>query len=181
MSGSLKKWGVSSEECELAYPCDRYVDAPVEAYHRGVTIHAQPATVFRWLCQMQVAPYSYDWLDNLGRRSPQELTPGLGALETGLVFLKVFELIEYETNRHLTIRTKKNQTGYDIFGDTVLSYVILPGDEASCRLLVKIRIRYPRGILGRLMRLILPPVDWIMMRRQLLNFKELSERTAKSA
>jgi hypothetical protein len=75
---------------------------------------------------------------------------------------------------------KKNQAGHDIFGDTVVSYVILPGDEGSCRLLVKIRIRYPRGILGWVMGLILPPGDWLMMRRQLLNFKELSERMERS-
>jgi hypothetical protein len=154
------------------------MDVPVEAYYRGVTIHARPETVFRWLCQMQVAPYSYDWIDNLGRRSPRELTPGLGDLEIGRTFMKVFELIEFEASRHLTIRMKKNQTGYNIFGDTVVSYVIVPEHDRSCRLLVKIVIRYPKGILGALMRLVLPPGDWIMMRRQLLNFKELSERTA---
>jgi hypothetical protein len=180
MSWSWKKWGVSDGECELVYPCDRYLDGPVEEYYRGVTVDAQPETVFRWLCQMQVAPYSYDWIDNLGRRSPQELTPGLGALEVGLGFMKVFELVQFETDRHLTIRMKKNQTGHDIFGDTVVSYVILPGEEGSCRLLVKICIRYAGGILGRVMGLILPPGDWIMMRRQLLNFKALSERTERS-
>jgi hypothetical protein len=42
-------------------------------------------------------------------------------------------------------------------------------------LIVKLLVRYPQGILGVLMRLMLPWGDLIMMRRQLINFKELSE------
>jgi len=61
MCSSFKVWGVNSSECELTYPCDRFMDAPDEAYFRGVTIYASPEQVFRWLCQMRVAPYSYDY------------------------------------------------------------------------------------------------------------------------
>lgn len=177
MCSLFKSWGVSSNECELTYPCDPFMEAPDASYYRGVTVHASPKTVFRWLCQLRAAPYSYDWLDNLGRKSPGELTPGLDAVEVGQEFMTIFELIDHETNRHLTMRMKRNAPGYKLFGDTVLSYVIQEDTERSCRLLVKFLIRYPKGVLGSLMRLVLPPGDWIMMRRQLLNFKKLSEKS----
>jgi hypothetical protein len=67
----------------IPFPCDRYLDHPDGVYFRGVTIRASAHAVFRWLCQMRVAPYSYDWIDNGGRRSPRNLTPGMDALAIG--------------------------------------------------------------------------------------------------
>ncbi len=176
MCSSFKVWGVSPSECELSYPCDAFMEAPDAAYYRGVTIQASAATIFRWLCQLRVAPYSYDWLDNMGRKSPRELSPGLDAIEVGQEFMTIFELAAFEENRHLTLRMNPDAHGYKLFGDGLVSYVIQTENERSCRLLAKIIMRFPRGVLGQVMRLILPPGDWIMMRRQLLNFKALSER-----
>ena len=67
------RWGVTPEECSRTFPGDRFTQPSYTAYYRGITIRASPETVFRWLCQMKAAPYSYDWLDNLGRQSPLEI------------------------------------------------------------------------------------------------------------
>ena len=68
-----QRWGVTDAEVARHYPCDDLVPAPVLELWRGVTVTVPPAAVWPWLRQVRLAPYSYDWLDNLGRRSPREL------------------------------------------------------------------------------------------------------------
>jgi len=124
---------------------------------------------------MRVAPYSYDWIDNFGRKSPQKLIPGLDQLELGQKIMNIFDLIDFEQNKHLTFRLNKRFP--EIFGDTIICYRIFHQKHNVCRLLVKIFVNYPKGIPGVLMQYILPFGDLIMMRRQLINFKTLCEQT----
>jgi hypothetical protein len=169
-------WGTTHEERELVYPCDFLIARPDAALYRGVTIDAPAEIVFRWLCQMRAAPYSYDWIDNCGRQSPRELTPGLENLVIGQDVMDIFDLIDFERNRHLTIRVKPGSSASRTFGDVAGTYLIIPGPNNSCRLVVKLIANYPRGAKGRLMRALLPWGDLMMMRRQLLNLKQLAER-----
>ncbi|MFQ5791061.1 MAG: hypothetical protein ACE5JI_11375 [Acidobacteriota bacterium] len=171
-----RTWGTRPQERSLPFPCDRFVQHFHAEYYRAITIRARPETIFRWLCQMRVAPYSYDWIDNLGRRSPQRLTPGMDELAFGQTFMYGFELIDFELNRQLTIRSKPGLFIARIFGDILVSYLIFPHALTDCRLLVKLIVRHVRGPTGWLMRVFLPWGDLIMMRRQLLNFKMLAER-----
>ena len=175
MQSSSKMWGITSHERLLNYPCDRYMETVHDTYYRGVTIHADPEVIFRWICQMRVAPYSYDWIDNFGRRSSLKLIPGVDELETGQKIMFIFKLVDFERNKHLTIHL--NKIAVKLFGDTVISYRIFSESQGKCRLLVKMLVRYPKGFLGMLLSRILPLGDLIMMRRQLLNFKKLSEQT----
>jgi hypothetical protein len=67
-----QRWGVTDEEVERQYPCDELLEAPVLTLWRGVT-DAPAGRVWPWLCQLRLAPYSYDWVDNLGHRSPPKM------------------------------------------------------------------------------------------------------------
>jgi len=173
------EWGTNPDERARPFPCDRFVRDATAAYYRGVTIAARPPTIFRWLCQMRVAPYSYDWIDNLGRRSPRSLTPGLAQLAIGQTVMQIFELVDFVPNQHLTLRIKRRSQR--LFGDLAVSYVVIPSAGESCRLLVKLIVCYPLGVRGAILRLFLPWGDLVMMRRQLLNFKMLAERTEREA
>jgi len=168
-------WGTEEVERRLPFPCDRYVEHAEAAYFRGITVRARPATLFRWLCQMRVAPYSYDWIDNGGRRSPRMLTAGLEELAGGQSMMRIFTLVDFAKDRHLTLRIKHGTGAFSLFGDLAITYLIVPEPVECCRLLVKIVTRYPRGLRGTLMRWGLPWGDLVMMRRQLLNFKAMAE------
>ncbi len=167
-------WGTAPHEQQLQFPGDNYVSHPDASYFRGITINAPPATVFRWLCQMRVAPYSYDLIDNGGRQSSQQLTPGLEHLEVGQEVMRIFELVEFETNRHLTLKLKHPRSR-NLFGELAVTYLIAPIDSSTCRLIVKLVVKHSPSATGFLMCQILPWGDLFMMRKQLLNFKRLAE------
>lgn len=177
MPSVSQTWGTEPDERRLAFPCDRLVSEPDATLYRGVTIGAPREIIFRWLCQMRVAPYSYDFIDNCGRLSPRELTSGLDQLAIGQDVMSIFDLVDFERHRHLTIRVKHGSSASRTFGDIAGSYIIVPRAK-DCRLLVKLIAKYPPGVKGRLMEAVLPWGDLIMMRRQLLNFKQLAEQSA---
>jgi hypothetical protein len=177
MPSLSQTWGTDARERDLLFPCDGLIAHPDAGLYRGVTINASAEVVFRWLCQMRVAPYSYDWIDNCGRQSPQELTPGLENLVVGQDVMEIFDLVDFERGRHLTIRVKPGSSALRTFGDIAGSYLIVPTSPNSCRLLVKLIAKYPAGPKGRFMQTLLPWGDLFMMRRQLLNLKQLAENT----
>lgn len=137
--------------------------------YRGIGVQASPDIVFRWLCQMRVAPYSYDLIDNLGRRSPRKLTPGVENLELGVRFMFIFRLLSFD-ERHLTLRTR------GAFGELLVTYLVA---EQPTRILVKLIASYSHNPVGWLARLVLPWGDWIMMRKQLLTLKALAENSTR--
>jgi hypothetical protein len=158
-------WGSTAEERTLDFPCDGCLSSVDTVLFRAVDVNATPDAIFRWLCQLRVAPYSYDWIDNLGRQSPRTLTVGLQNLEVGQRVMTIFELVSFERDRHLTV-VMRRQRSRKLFGDIAVTYMVLPG-----RLVVKLA-----GRCGpRWKREALAWGDFIMMRKQLLTLKKLME------
>jgi hypothetical protein len=122
-----------------------------------------------------VAPYSYDWIDNRGRRSPQRLVEGLDALEVGQRACTIFEIVAFEPGRSVTLDSTT-----PMFGRTAITYRANPVDVDTCRLVVKLVFRMPRNPYGWVARRVLPLGDLVMMRRQLLNLRGLAERDARA-
>jgi len=168
-------WGTEEAERRLPFPCDSYLPEPDAAYLRAVTVRAAPDRLYRWLCQLRAAPYSYDWIDNWGRRSPRTLTPGLEHLAIGQSMMRVFTVVDFARDRHVTLRVKHAARAFSLFGDVAVTYLILPEAAERCRLVVKVVVRYQHGVTGFVMRRLLPWGDLVMMRRQLLNLKALAE------
>lgn len=169
-------WGTTPRERERTFGCDDYLADARTVCWRGVDVHAPAATVFRRLCQLRVAPYSYDWIDNLGRRSPQELTAGLEHLALGQRFMSIFELVAFTPDREITLRTRSRSP----FGDVAVSYAVEPRGDDGCRLLAKLRWRIS-GLPGRLLVRPAAWADLVMMRRQFLNLKGLAESDDRRA
>lgn len=159
------RWGVADSETTLHYPCDEFVSSPALEAWRGVTVRAAPEAVWPWLTQVRVAPYSYDWIDNRGRRSPRRLL-GLSEPRVGDAFTTAGRR---ELGRIVSVDRERQLTA-TILG-AFMSYLLVPGEHETTRLLLKVVMAT-----NRLIAPALSVGDLIMARRQLLNLKELVER-----
>jgi hypothetical protein len=170
-------WNATPEERAAHFPCDDYLSIPVRRLTRAITIVAPAPTVFRWLCQLKVAPYSYDWLDNLGRRSSRQLTPSAEQLALGEPFL-VFRLVEFHKGQSLTgvVQSRFERR----FGPLAVTYSIQPYHDGACRLVVRLNAGATTP-LQRGRRAFLAWGDLIMMRKQLQTLKRLAEPEASPA
>ncbi|MBW0105049.1 polyketide cyclase [Pseudonocardia sp. KRD291] len=159
------RWGVRDGEILRPYPCDDFVTASALQLWRGVTVEAPAEVVWPWVAQIRLAPYSYDWVDNLGRRSPRELA-GLSEPQVGERFTTAGGR---ELGRIVSVTPGTQLTG-TIIG-AFMSYVVLPQDRDTTRLLLKVVMQINRWVgIG------LSVGDLVMARRQLLNFKNLAEQ-----
>jgi hypothetical protein len=159
------RWGVTDEEVARPFPCDEWADAPTLEAWRGVTVATTSERLWPWVSQVRVAPYAYDWIDNLGRRSPRSLLdldpPVVGENFTCAGGRRIGRVLSVDAPHQLTGR----------IGGVVISYVLEPEPGGlTTRLLMKLVARMHRP-LGQLLTL----GDLPMARRQLLNFKRLAE------
>jgi hypothetical protein len=146
---------------------------------RCVEIQAGASDIFVWLKQLRIAPYSYDFVDNRCKKSPDFIIENLPPLKAYTHFLLVFNILEFEENSFIVGRFCEpiNPPVNLYMRDMFIEYRIV-GKATNAKLWCKIKGYYNNDIFSRGFFFIFSVVNKIMMARQLKNLKKLSELSA---
>ncbi len=177
----LKYNQCTKEELSYAYVVDKYICEHSTIIYRAISINAPVERIFPWLTQLRYAPYSYDWIDNLGRQSPQHIISDAPPLKIGDTIMLLFNVPEFKENEFLSFALSDKAPG---FIKILLKpfpfyaiYQLFRQPDNCCRLVVKIIINSRPATLNRIFIKIADFLDYIMIRKQLLNFKRLAENS----
>jgi len=172
------RWGATDAEVKRSMPGDEIVDKPSFNATRAVTIHAPSQNIYPWIVQMGVSRagwYSYDLLDNLGRRSADSILPEFQYLQAG-------DLIPISPNgkQGMWVRSfKKNKwmLWWDKKGDTTWAWEIHPAGQNRFRLITRLRVKYRWFSSAILFNLLIEFFDVLMMRKSMLGIKRRAEKS----
>jgi hypothetical protein len=172
------KWGSTREELERLMPGDEIVKRPMFNATRAVTINARPEDIWPWLVQIgfgRAGWYSYDVLDNLGRRSAERIRPDLQHIQPGdLVPIGPGKssgmwVKGFVQDRWILWWTKKND-------QTTWAWALYQMPDGATRLVTRVRAPYSwRQPLSLVWLPMLELADFPMMRKCLLGIKRRAE------
>ena len=172
-------WGATDEDLRVQLPGDDVVEDPTFAATRGITVDASPEAVWPWIAQLgfgRAGWYSYDLLDNLGRRSAERVIHSLQEIRVGDVVpmgpggagLRVKDLMSGEW-----------LLWWDGAGYSTWLWSLEEVAPGRTRLLTRVRLRYRwthPSILFSL--LLMEPWDFPMMRKCMLGIKRRAEEAS---
>jgi hypothetical protein len=173
-------WGATREESERPMPGDGICQRPQLNATRAVTIAARPEDIWPWLVQWgwnRAGFYSYDLLDNLGRRSAGEILPPFQQLAAGdwvpmsgtITPYTAFQVARLEPGKLMLWRK----------GGGTWLWLLEPVDGEHTRLITRMRGRYRWARPTIVTELLLMEIgDPFMMRKCLLGIKQRAERLA---
>ncbi len=172
----LDSWGATPEEIAGAVVGDNLcINARVSAT-RCITISAPPHEVFPWIRQMgfgRAGWYSYDWIDNLGKKSTRQVHPEWQDIISGSqVPAGPISFIASVVNEPHEYVLSTSTNGFGKRMCFTLAYELRP-DPAGTRLVTRMRARInvPGGRI--IEKLLLAPGDGIMLRKQLLTLQRV--------
>jgi hypothetical protein len=144
---------------------------------RSIEIRAKARDIFVWLKQLRVSPYSYDFIDNRCRRSPDYIIENLPPLKVNTHFLLAFHILEFEENSFIVGRFCEpiNPPVSLYMQDMFIEYRIIEQGTKS-KLWCKIKGHINTDISSKGFFVTYSGVNKIMMARQLKNIRRLSEQ-----
>jgi len=174
----FENWGATSNEISQQMPGDELITSPAFSATRAITIEAPSTEVFPWIAQMGLGRagwYSYDFIDNFGRKSATSVHPEWAVSSVGDVVPGgpiSFVVTHIDSPNHLVMSLRGHRPSSRF--KFTLAYS-LSDDGQHTRLVSRVRseLRLPLG--APLLKSTLGPGDGVMLRRQLLGLKDRSE------
>ncbi len=174
-------WGATADEIASAVAGDHLVPDARLVATRCIDLEAPPDEVWPWLVQIgfgRAGWYSYDWIDNLGRRSADRIHPewqGLAAGDPVPGGPMSFDAAIVDRPRAFVIAVPDSGRLMRRVGFT-LAFDLRDGPAGGTRLVTRVRcwLDLPGG--RAVERFVLGPGDGIMVRRQLLNLRARTRR-----
>ena len=178
----LDSWGATPEEvANIVVGDDLCADARVIAT-RCITISAPPDEVFPWIRQMgfgRAGWYSYDWMDNLGRKSARRIHPEWQHVSSGdrvpagpMTFIAEGVNSPHSFVLSLTPRGVRKRLMF------TLAYELRPHPDGT-RLVTRMRARVEAPS-GRLLERLLAFGDGFMVQKQLRTLRDRIHSSASS-
>jgi hypothetical protein len=144
---------------------------------RCIEVRANPSDIFVWLKQLRIAPYSYDFIDNRWRKSPDYIIENLPPLKVNTHYLLAFHIFEFEENSFIACRFCEpiNPPVNLYMKGLFIEYrIVVQGTRTI--LWCKTKGYFNADIFSKGFFFIFSVANRIMMTRQLKNIKKLSER-----
>lgn len=191
----LLRWGATVDEARGPYPGAGLIPGGTRSATMAVTIDAPPSRVWPWLVQMgtdRAGWYSWDRLDNFGRRSAESIHPEwqdiaigdrLAAKPDGSEWWAVAAL---EPERFLGLRMSVDLRGRPFdpartrlryYTDSLWGFELREDPGERTRLVVSgywsLRPQWLQPIMSIA---VLEPAHWVMQTRQFSNLVRLASR-----
>jgi proline iminopeptidase len=189
----LLRWGATADEVQGPYPGADLIPDSIRSATMAVTIEAPPSQVWPWLVQMgtdRAGWYSWDRLDNFGRRSAEALHPEWQDIALGQHLAakpdgsEWWEVAALEPEQFLGLRMSLDLRGrpFDPAGtrpryytDSLWGFELRSLPHAATRLVVSgYWALEPKWLQPIMSVAVLEPSHWVMQTRQFSNLKRLA-------
>lgn len=196
----LIRWGATDDEVDRTFPGAELIPGARRSATMAVTLDAPPAAVWPWLVQMgtdRAGWYSWDRLDNFGRRSADRLHPEWQTIRVGDRLAakpdgsEWWDVAVLEPERFLCLRMSLDLAGrpFDPAGprpryytDSTWGFLLNDLGDGKTRLVVSgYWALKPRWLQPILSALVLEPSHWVMQTRQFQLLKRRTEQPLQRA
>jgi hypothetical protein len=172
------RWGTTDDEVAMAMPGDELIP-DTDPATRAIGIAAQPEDVWPWLVQLgfgKAGWYSYDWIDNDGHPSADEVIPEYQTLSVGDQILMMpemgFTVTSVDPDRSIVSMLDDGSTSWCLG--------LYPQDGDVTRLVSRWRPKLGKtNPAAAFFAAIAGPGSFIMEQKMLRGIRDRAERTAE--